>query len=192
MSHRDSDLSIAGVTAYPTSFPVKPEDSISLGVGRVVKRDAVIVKVTTAGGLVGYGESHHGRAPGAVAHLINTTLRQLVLGKNAADVIGVWGAIYAEQLASHGMGAATCLAMSGVHPHTSITGLNVIMPGPAEGRGSDAPDRQQQTRITRTDERPRRNHAPVIAFACIIPGAARMQRPSRPAALGSARAGLPE
>jgi L-alanine-DL-glutamate epimerase-like enolase superfamily enzyme len=114
MNHRDSDLSIADVAAYATSFPVKPEDSISLGVGRVVKRDAVIVKVTTAGGLVGYGESHHGRAPGAVAHLVNTTLRQLVLGKSAADVIGVRHAIYAKQLASHGMGAGTCLAMSGI------------------------------------------------------------------------------
>ena len=110
----DSDLTIVEVKAYPTSFPVKSEDSISLGIGRVVKRDAVIVKVTTAGGIVGYGESHHGRAPGAVAHLVNTTLRQLVLGKSAADAVGVWSAIYAKQLASHGMGAGTCLAMSGI------------------------------------------------------------------------------
>ena len=114
MGQQDSDLSIVEVRAYPTSFRVRPEDSISLGVGRVVKRDSVIVKVTTAGGLTGYGESHHGRAPGAVAHLVNTTLRQLVLGRNAADVVGVWNAIYAKQLASHGMGAGTCLAMSGI------------------------------------------------------------------------------
>ena len=114
MSQPDSDLKIVDVVAYPTSFRVKPEDSISLGVGRVVKRDAVIVKVSTAGGLTGYGEAHHGRAPGAVAHLINTTLRGLVLGRSAADVVGVWNAIYARQLASHGMGAGTCLAMSGI------------------------------------------------------------------------------
>ncbi len=114
MGQPDPDLSIVEVRAYPTSFRVRPEDSISLGVGRVVKRDSVIVKVTTAGGLTGYGESHHGRAPGAVAHLVNTTLRQLVLGRNAADVVGVWNAIYAKQLASHGMGAGTCLAMSGI------------------------------------------------------------------------------
>ena len=80
MAHHDPDLKIIDIKAYPTSFPVKPADSISLGVGRVVKRDAVIVKVTTAGGVTGYGESHHGRAPGTVAHLVNTTLRQLVLG----------------------------------------------------------------------------------------------------------------
>src|SRR4030095_76275 len=114
MGQQDSDLSIVEGRAYPTSFPVKPEDSMTLGIGRVVKRDAVIVKVTTGGGLIGYGESHHGRAPGTVAHLVNTTLRQLVLGKSAADVIGVWDAIYAKQLASHGMGAGACLAMSGI------------------------------------------------------------------------------
>ena len=108
------DLKITEIKAYPTSFPVKPEDSVSLGVGRAVKRDAIIVKVTTAGGLVGWGESHHGRAPGAVAALVNTTLRQLVLGMNAGDVVGVWKKIYDKQLASHGMGAGTCLAMSGI------------------------------------------------------------------------------
>jgi L-alanine-DL-glutamate epimerase-like enolase superfamily enzyme len=114
MTDKNADLDIVEIKAYPTSFPVAPADSISLGVGRVVKRDAVIVKVTTAGGLVGYGESHHGRAPGAVAHLINTTLRQLVMARSAADVTGAWNVIYQKQLASHGMGAGTCLAMSGI------------------------------------------------------------------------------
>jgi L-alanine-DL-glutamate epimerase-like enolase superfamily enzyme len=93
---------------------VPPEGSVRLGIGRAVKRDAVVVKVTTDDGVVGWGESHHGRAPGAVAHLVNTTLRQLVLGMDAADVVGVWGRIYKMQLGSHGMGAGTALAMSGI------------------------------------------------------------------------------
>jgi L-alanine-DL-glutamate epimerase-like enolase superfamily enzyme len=108
------DLRIKDVIAYPTSFPLKPEDSVLLGVGRAVKRDAVIVKVVTEDGLSGFGESHHGRAHSAVAKLINTTLRQLIVGMNAADVVGVWKRIYDKQLASHGMGAGTCLAMSGI------------------------------------------------------------------------------
>jgi D-galactarolactone cycloisomerase len=41
-------------------------------------------------------------------------LRQLVAGMDAIDVVGVWAKIYARQLAGHGMGAATCLAMSGI------------------------------------------------------------------------------
>jgi D-galactarolactone cycloisomerase len=108
------DLNIREVTAFPTSFPLREQDSVRMGVGRAVKRDAVIVKVVTEGGLVGYGEAHHGRAHSAVAMLINTTLRQLVVGMNAAGVVGVWKKIYDKQLASHGMGAGTCLAMSGI------------------------------------------------------------------------------
>ncbi len=107
-------MKIIELKAYPTSFPVPPEDRVALGIGRAVKRDAVVVKVTTDDGVVGWGESHHGRAPGAVAHLVNTTLRQLVLGMDAADVVGVWGRIYKMQLGSHGMGAGTALAMSGI------------------------------------------------------------------------------
>jgi D-galactarolactone cycloisomerase len=109
-----ADLKIVEIRAYPTSFPVLPENRVALGIGTAIKRDAVLVKVTTAGGLVGWGESHHGRAHTAVARLIETTLRQLVLGMDAADVVGVWKKIYDKQLASHGMGAGTCLAMSGI------------------------------------------------------------------------------
>jgi len=109
-----ADLKISEIKAFPTSFPVPPENRVALGIGTAIKRDAVVVKVTTAGGLVGWGESHHGRAHTAVAKLIETTLRQLVLGMDAADVVGVWKKIYDKQLASHGMGAGTCLAMSGI------------------------------------------------------------------------------
>ena len=93
-------MKIADVRAYPTSFPLPPDASVTLGIGRAVKRDAVVVKVTTDDGLVGYGEAHHGRAPGTVAHLVNTTLRQLVLGMDAADVVGVWARVYKMQLGS--------------------------------------------------------------------------------------------
>lgn len=107
-------LRIREVRGFPTSFPVEPEDSVTLGIGRAVKRDAVIVRVTTEDGIVGWGESHHGRCPGAVAHLVNTTLRMLVEGQDANDVTGIWKRVYDKQLASHGMGAGACLALSGI------------------------------------------------------------------------------
>jgi len=109
-----TDLKIADVQAYPVSFPIPPERQVALGIGTAVKRDAVLVKVTTRGGLAGWGEAHHGRAHTAVAKLIDTTLRQLVLGMDADDVSGVWDKMYRFQLASHGMGAGACLAMSGI------------------------------------------------------------------------------
>ncbi|MGA8049201.1 MAG: mandelate racemase/muconate lactonizing enzyme family protein [Burkholderiales bacterium] len=109
-----TDLRIADVQATPVSFPIPPERRVALGIGTAVKRDAVLVKVTTRGGLTGWGEAHHGRAHTAVAKLIDTTLRQLVLGMDADDVSGVWDKMYRFQLASHGMGAGACLAMSGI------------------------------------------------------------------------------
>ncbi len=108
----NADLKIVEIKAFPTSFPLPPEKRVALGIGTAIKRDAVVVKVRAAGGLVGWGEAHHGRAHGAVAKLIETTLSQLVLGMDAADVVGVWAKIYKMQLRSHCMRVATCLAMS--------------------------------------------------------------------------------
>ncbi|EFH12683.1 mandelate racemase/muconate lactonizing enzyme family protein [Pseudoroseomonas cervicalis] len=107
-------MKIANIEAFPTSFPVPEGAGVSLGVGRAVKRDAVVVKVTTDDGLVGWGESHHGRAHTAVAALLQTTLKRLVLSMEATDTVGVWQKIYRGQLASHGMGAGCALAMSGL------------------------------------------------------------------------------
>ena len=107
-------MKIADITAYALSFPVSTKGAVSLGIGRTVKRDTVVVKVTTDEGLIGFGEAHHGRAPGAIAHLINTTLRQLLLGRDACDVVGNWRTVYQMQLNSHGMGAATSMGLSGI------------------------------------------------------------------------------
>jgi len=107
-------MKIKDVKAFPTSFPIPPANRVALGIGTAVKRDAVVVKVTTDEGVTGWGEAHHGRAHTAVAKLIETTLKQLVVGMDAHDVTGVWEKIYRFQLASHGMGAGTCLAMSGI------------------------------------------------------------------------------
>ena len=109
-----SSLRITDIQAHPTSFPVDPKNSVTLGIGRAVKRDAVIVKVTTEAGIVGWGEAHHGRAPGSVAHLINNTLKQLVLGQDAHDVVGIWAKVYEKQLGSHGMGAGAAIGLSGI------------------------------------------------------------------------------
>ena len=114
LAHTDGALRITEVTAYPLSFPIAPENSVMLGMGRAVKKDTVVVKVVTAGGLVGWGESHHGKAHTAVAQLVNTTLRQLVQGMDASDVVGVWDRIYSKQRASHGVGAGCAIAMSGI------------------------------------------------------------------------------
>ncbi len=107
-------MKIVEIKAYPTSFPVPRDGGVRLGIGQAVKRDAVMVKVTTEDGIIGWGESHHGRAHTAIAKLIETTLSQLILGMDAADTTGVWAKIYKFQLGSHGMGAGCAMAMSGI------------------------------------------------------------------------------
>jgi D-galactarolactone cycloisomerase len=107
-------MHIRSVTAFPISFPIPEGKSVTLGIGRAIKRDAVLVKVETSEGITGWGEAHAGRAPGAVAQLVNTTIRELVSGLDATDVVGVWDRVYRMQLASHGMGAAAAIALSGL------------------------------------------------------------------------------
>lgn len=106
-------MKIVDVRAFPTSFPL-PQGGPRLGIGQAVKRDAVMVKVITEDGIVGWGESHHGRAHTAIAKLIETTLKSLILGMDAFDTTGINARIYKYQLASHGMGAACAMAMSGI------------------------------------------------------------------------------
>ncbi len=107
-------MKITNITAFPLSFEIPPQFRVTLGIGSAIKRDCVLIKVETSDGLTGWGESHAGRAPGAVAQLANTTLKSLALGMDAFDVVGVWNKIYKMQLASHGMGAACAIAMSGL------------------------------------------------------------------------------
>ena len=37
-------MRIREITAYPISFPIPGDKAVSLGIGRAVKRDAVLVK----------------------------------------------------------------------------------------------------------------------------------------------------
>ncbi len=107
-----SGPSITNVSATAMSAPVS--GGARLGIGRVVKRDTVLVKVVGSDGLIGYGEAHHARAANIVAHVVNTVLRDVCIGRPVDDVVGLWTTIYRMQLKSHGLGAATAMAMSGI------------------------------------------------------------------------------
>lgn len=107
-------IKIRSITATPLSFRFPEGKSVAMGIGTARKRDVIIVKVQTDAGLVGYGESHPGRSPGAVASVINNTLAPLLEGMDACDVVGVWDLAHRMQLASHGLGAGAALALSGI------------------------------------------------------------------------------
>ena len=107
-------MKIINVEAVPISYRVPEGNNVRLSIGRAVKRDAVLIKLTTDQGITGWGESHHGRCPGAIAKLVDTTIRELVVGLDARSNVEVWSKVYKMQLASHGMGYASAMALSGV------------------------------------------------------------------------------
>jgi D-galactarolactone cycloisomerase len=87
---------------------------VQMGLGMATKREAVVIKVTTDDGFVGWGEAHHARAPRAIEALVNTTLRDLVVGRPALETTALWDHVYRNQLATHGMGSAAACALSGL------------------------------------------------------------------------------
>ncbi|WP_439810710.1 mandelate racemase/muconate lactonizing enzyme family protein [Bordetella bronchiseptica] len=105
---------IISLKAIPLSFRLPEGQTVTLGIGSTIKRDTIIVRVETESGVVGYGEAHPGRSPGAVASLIANTLAPLVVGMDAFDTNGVWSRVHKMQLASHGLGAGASLALSGI------------------------------------------------------------------------------
>jgi D-galactarolactone cycloisomerase len=109
-----ADLRIRSVEAFPISFRMPPDRVVRHGIGAAVKRDTVLVKVATECGIIGWGEAHHGRGLTSIADLINNTLSHFLAGRTAAAPVDAWSAIYARHLASHGQGAGTMIALSGI------------------------------------------------------------------------------
>ena len=107
-------MKISDVQAYPISFSIPEKHRVKLGIGQTIKRDAVLVKVTTDSGITGWGEAHAARAPSAMAELINTSLRQLVVGKDPSAPEAIWDYVYRMQIGSHGMGTAAVIGLSGI------------------------------------------------------------------------------
>lgn len=107
-------MKITRIHAIPISYKLPEGKTVTMGVGSTLKRDAIIVRVETSDGIVGYGESHPGRSPGAIVSHINNTLAPLILGMQATDVVGAWQRVHRMQFSSHGLGAGAALAYSGV------------------------------------------------------------------------------
>ena len=107
-------MSITRVTAFPLSAPIPQAHQVSLGIGKALKRDTVLVRVETAEGVTGWGEAHAARAPTVIAELINSTLAPLAIGVPLDAPEELWQRVYRNQLASHGTGAAAAIALSGL------------------------------------------------------------------------------
>ncbi|MGB1885629.1 MAG: mandelate racemase/muconate lactonizing enzyme family protein, partial [Gammaproteobacteria bacterium] len=72
--------SIDRICAWPISFALPPGYQVNLGIGKAIKRDAVLIEIRTDDGITGWGEAHAGRAPTVIAELVSSTLAPALAG----------------------------------------------------------------------------------------------------------------
>ncbi|MFC6021265.1 mandelate racemase/muconate lactonizing enzyme family protein [Plantactinospora solaniradicis] len=85
-----------------------------LSLGSALRRDVVLVRVVCEDGTVGYGESFHGHAGSAVAEIVNTTMQEVVVGREAYETLAVNRETFARFILSAGMSGGFLLALSGI------------------------------------------------------------------------------
>ena len=98
-------------TAYSCPFDT---DIVRLGLGANIKRDFVLVRITDESGAVGFGEAHHGQNPTAMAEVIQAGLGSLIVGADPLDSEGIWDRLNRQQVVTHGLGAGSVTALSGI------------------------------------------------------------------------------
>lgn len=99
----------ARVVSY--RFPVPPQP---LAVGSARRRDVVLVRVVCEDGTVGYGESFHGHAGSAVAEVVNTTMREVVVGREPHETQDVNAETFHRFVNAAGRFGGFLLALSGI------------------------------------------------------------------------------
>lgn len=98
-------------TAHSRAFE---GELVRLGLGGNTKRDCVVVRITTDEGHVGWGEAHHGQNPTAMAEVVEKGLGSLIIGADALDSEGIWARLSRQQVVTHGLGAGSVIALSGI------------------------------------------------------------------------------
>jgi len=91
-------MKIKSVEAHWLHVPIPPEGQHTSDFGLTTSFDAVLVRIETRSGIVGYGEakSHVGSASDnrALAVLINDELGPKIVGEDARDITRIWEGMY--------------------------------------------------------------------------------------------------
>ncbi|MEO4042123.1 mandelate racemase/muconate lactonizing enzyme family protein [Hoeflea sp. CAU 1731] len=106
---------VESVEALPVAMPLPADYSFRAGPFRFAGfRSAVVVKVTTRDGIVGWGEAMNARSTQAIATLINRTLGDLVVGEDASAVNAIWDKVYRSCIKTSGADAGFTIGLSGI------------------------------------------------------------------------------
>ena len=104
---------IVKISASAYSCPYA-NDLVRMGLGVNVKRDTVLVRITNEDGEMGIGEAHHGQNPTAMAEIIEKGLGSLIIDDDPLDTEGIWEKLNRQQIVTHGLGAGSVIALSGL------------------------------------------------------------------------------
>src|ERR1700730_11792638 len=104
---------IVEVGASAHSRPFSGE-FVRLGLGANTKRDCVVVRIIDDDGRVGWGEAHHGQNPTAMVEIVEQGLGSLLKAADALDSEGIWARLARQQVVTHGLGAGSVIALSGI------------------------------------------------------------------------------
>ncbi len=104
---------IVQVTASAHSRPFQGAALVRNALGANIKRDTVVVRVTADDGTVGWGESHHGQNPTAMVEIVKG-MGSLAIGADPFDSEGIWARLAYQQVQTHGLGAGSVIALSGI------------------------------------------------------------------------------
>ena len=104
------------IASVEVSVHSVPFDGVAVrqGVGNMIKRDLVLVRIRTDDGTEGIGECHHGLNPTAVAEVVRHSMAGTLIGCDPHDMEGIWARIYNHQIRTHGLGAGSVIALSGI------------------------------------------------------------------------------
>ncbi|MFO1067917.1 MAG: mandelate racemase/muconate lactonizing enzyme family protein [Geminicoccaceae bacterium] len=104
---------IVDVSATAHSRPFDKSGLVRNALGANIKRDFVLVRVTADDGTVGFGESHHGQNPTAMVEVVKG-MGSLAIGADPFDSEGIWARLAFQQVQTHGLGAGSVIALSGI------------------------------------------------------------------------------
>ena len=108
MNKQRSDTRILKVTAHVLETPIKGIFAYSQA--WYTKRSAMLVEITTEGGLVGWGEAF---GPARITAAVVAHLRELLIGQDAIAVDALWERMY-NSLRDHGQRGVVVEAISAI------------------------------------------------------------------------------
>ena len=94
----ETSTRIARIQASWVQFPIAPDQQHCSDFGQIDRFDTAILRIETAGGIVGWGEAKNAAGSAgnyaALVELINREIAPALIGRDACDITSIWHQLY--------------------------------------------------------------------------------------------------